>query len=72
MNTYKKIELFVNRYPTKVRIYLSTLFMVIMLIQLKDILEDDVVTILSIFVIAPITIYYFTVLIFGKENKEND
>ena len=72
MNLYKKLELLLNKYPTKIRVYLSTIFLLVMMIQLQDILSEEMTIMFAIFVIAPIIIYYFTVLIFKKENNQND
>ena len=67
MSIYSKIESYINKYPTKVRVYLSSIVALILLINTQDIFGDDYIMILFIFVLAPIVIYLFTVLIFKKE-----
>ena len=72
MSLYKKLETLLNKYPSKIRVYLSSIFLLIMMVQLQDVLTEDMTMMFGLFVIAPIVIYYFTVLIFKKENNQND
>ena len=68
MNLYTKLEKFINKCPTKIRVYLSSIFLLILMYQIKDanIITNELV--MYLFVLAPIAIYYFVTLIFNKGN----
>jgi hypothetical protein len=70
MNLYSKLENFINKYPTKIRVYLSTIFMLFLMYQIKDtnIITSEIA--IYLYVLAPIIIYYFVTLIFnnGKDS----
>lgn len=71
MNMYKKPETYLSKYPAKVRIYLSSLFALVMLYNIGEMLSPEFYTImLIVFVLAPIVIYYFTTLIFPTKGQE--
>ena len=72
MNLYKKIELLLNKYPTKIKVYISSIVLLSLMILLQDVLTSTMTNIFIIAILSPIIIYYCTVLIFGKENKYND
>lgn len=69
MNLYTKIELFLNKFPTIIGIYLSSIFLLIIMVLLQDILDENMTFIFAIFIISSIIIYYFTILSLGKESK---
>jgi hypothetical protein len=66
MNFYRKIEIFINKYPTKTRVYISSIFALMIIYKLKDtnIFTSNIAVYL--FVFAPIIIYYFVTIIFNK------
>ena len=66
MNLYSKLENLINKYPTKTRIYLSTIFMLFLMYQIKDTNIITSTIAIYLFVLSPIIIYYFVTLIFNK------
>jgi hypothetical protein len=69
MNLYNKIEDYVQRYPTKIRVYLSVVFALVIMLNVKDMIDDELFynVLLIAFTIVPIAIYYFVSWIFPKE-----
>lgn len=71
MNLYQKLETYLNEYPTKVRIYISSVFALVMLYNTEEMLSPEFYTFMLIaFVLAPLVIYYFTTLIFPTKDSE--
>ena len=63
-----KLENFIKNDPTRVRVYLSVIFCIIILFQIKDIpIFQDQMTILGLLVIAPLIIYLFVKFLFYKK-----
>lgn len=66
-NLIYKLENFIKNDPTRVRVYLATIFMIIMLYSIKDIpIFQDYMALLGIFVLTPMLIYLFVKYIFYK------
>lgn len=66
MSIYKRIESKLNEQPTKTKVYLSSIILLIVMIYLKDILTYDETLIISFLVVVPIVAYYLTFLILRK------
>jgi len=68
MSLYNKTETYINKYPTKIRVYLSAVFSLALLYNVQEILPEELYQVMIIgFVLAPLLIYWFTVLIFKQE-----
>ncbi|RLA84429.1 MAG: hypothetical protein DRG78_01525 [Epsilonproteobacteria bacterium] len=66
---YNKTEIYMTKYPTKIRVYLSVVFTLILLYNIKEALPQELYQVMIIgFVLAPLLIYWFTLLIFKKES----
>ena len=65
---YRNIKAYINKYPAKVQIYLSAIFSLILLYNVQEIIPQELYQIMILgFVLAPLMIYWFTVLIFKQE-----
>lgn len=67
-----KLNSFIKNDPTRVRVYLATIFMVIMLYSVKDIpIFQDYMSLMGIFVLTPLVIYLFVKYIFYKKGLDD-
>lgn len=71
MNLYTKLENYTNKNQTKLRIYISSVFALILLYNIQEMLSDEIYTIMLVaFVLAPIVIYYIVTLIFPTKDSK--
>ncbi|RLA83684.1 MAG: hypothetical protein DRG78_03660 [Epsilonproteobacteria bacterium] len=65
---YIRIETYINKYPTKIRVYLSVVFTLAFLYNIKEALPQELYQVMIIgFVLAPLLIYWFTILVFKEK-----